>query len=87
MSYDKITRAKRRAKTQRVIERQTEVFITHIWAQGAKGLVPGRFRKHKALDCGKSKCSMCGNARRVWGHLTFAEHRANEALRQDLLDI
>lgn len=34
-----------------------------------------RFAKKHALDCGNSRCMVCGNDRKVWGIPTIQEQR------------
>lgn len=47
----------------------------------------GVFRKRKALNCGRAGCKLCTNPRRLWGHITFSEKKANCFFKYELSDI
>lgn len=87
VSSDKVTRAKRRANTDLVVARQVSIYKGANLASGCPSLVPGRFRKRKALNCGTPQCNMCGNPRHLWGHVTMAEQRSDIAMQQELGDL
>ena len=87
MSYDKQSRAKRREQTQHAVDRQVRIHKGANWAVGYDNLVPGKYRKRKALNCGVPQCNMCGNPRHLWGYVTLAEQRAVIAMQQDLASL
>lgn len=77
MSYDKATRATRRQRNRVKVRKQVSIF--YFYNEKAEVLSAkqrGRMVKHKALNCGRSGCTMCVNPRRVFGHVTLAEQRA-----------
>lgn len=86
MSSDRITRALRRKQTYRAATRQVALYHQANWHE-PKSPVPGKFRKRKALNCGTSRCYMCGNPRYTWGRITLAEYRANITRREALAHI
>jgi hypothetical protein len=36
---------------------------------------PHRMAKRHAMDCGRPKCMLCGNRRKVFGEITFQEQK------------
>lgn len=44
----------------------------------------GRFKKQNAADCGRPRCGLCGNPRRIRKERTLAELRADERFAQEL---
>lgn len=84
MSSDKSKRQQRRNVDSLTVVRQRKLCLLH----NANITVPlGRFRKHHALNCGRSHCFLCVNPRRLWGRVTIPELRANEAYRYELLHV
>lgn len=81
MPSDKVKRQVRRNADSLTIVKQLTICKFH----NSDVTVPlGRFRKHHALNCGRSGCFMCTNPRRRFGHLTLPELKANEAFKYDL---
>ena len=39
---------------------------------------PGKLAKHHATNCGKAKCNLCGNPRRIRGEKTIQEKRSEQ---------
>lgn len=39
---------------------------------------PGKLAKHHATNCGKARCQLCGNPRRINGEKTMQEKRAEQ---------
>ena len=77
MSGNKFARAERRQRNRKSVSQQTRIFYYHndkTEPLSKKQL--GRMVKHKALNCGQSRCVMCGNPRTIWGTVTLAERRA-----------
>ena len=77
MSGNKFARAERRQRNRKSVSQQARIFYYHndkTTPLSKKQL--GRMVKHKALNCGQSRCVMCGNPRSIWGTVTFAERRA-----------
>lgn len=42
---------------------------------------PGRFAKHRVMDCGQKDCIKCGNPRRTLGEKTVQEKRFEQRER------
>ena len=83
MSSDKAKRQERRLHTHEAVERQLRIY--HFYNPGkAPTEVVGKWRKRKAFNCGRARCKLCCNPRRLWGHTTFPEKRAEVAFAQDL---
>lgn len=86
MSSNKVKRQERRTHTAQAVERQVQIF--HFYNPGQ---VPtetvGKWRKRKAFNCGRSRCKLCCNPRRLWGWVTFPEKRAEVAFQQALEDL
>lgn len=61
-------RAERRAKTANFIAKQIRIAKRF----GLK-IIPGKFRKKHALDCGNPRCSICGNPRKIWKSIPLKE--------------
>ena len=70
---DKFKHSKRLLKDKNAVRRQVKI----ARASGFKNIVPHKFSKRHALDCGRPKCALCGNPRRTgWNDkLTIQEHR------------
>lgn len=66
-------RGDRRARTARAIKRQLRLAKRF----GLK-LVPGKFKKKHALDCGNPKCLICGNPRKLWKQIPIKEQITKE---------
>lgn len=77
---DKLKRSKRRLKTKAAARKQQKIAARFEKDLFASGMELGRFAKHHALDCGNSRCTVCGNLRRTFGYKTYQE----EKLEQDL---
>lgn len=70
---DKIKHSKRLQKDQNAIRRQVKI----AKASGFKKIVPHKYSKQHAMDCGRPRCGLCGNQRRIgWG-----EKRTPQELR------
>lgn len=80
-------RAQRRHDDARTIARQCRIERL----RGASALLaaePGRYRKRRALDCGRARCALCGNPRRngAGQPLTVAERMHRWLLREGLME-
>ncbi len=64
------------------IQRQVAIARIHKFQE----IVPGKFRKRSAMDCGNPKCGICGNSRRVRGTVTVNELRADEAFKYEVVN-
>lgn len=75
MSKDK--RQKRFQQKRRHIDRQLDIYTTHLSFYGdtVMNKQPHRFHKRHALNCGDSHCVMCGNPRKFFGEKTFQERK------------
>lgn len=77
MSYNKFARAERRHRNRKSVSKQSRIFYYHNdKTEQLSDKQLGRMVKHKALNCGQSRCVMCGNPRTIWGLATLAERRA-----------
>lgn len=83
MSANKVKRLDRRHKTASAVERQLRIFHVYYPGQTPTETV-GKWRKRKAFNCGRARCKLCCNPRRLWGRITFTEQRANIAYVQAL---
>jgi len=70
---DKIKHSKRLQKDKNAIRKQVKI----ARASGFKNIVPHKFAKKHAMDCGTPQCPLCGNPRRTgWNDkLTQQEKR------------
>jgi hypothetical protein len=75
----RLKKSTRRAKTNRVIERQKKI----AKAAGLSVQKPHRYAKMHALNCGIPGCVHCANPRKVWGEKTFHERQFDEACKLD----
>lgn len=72
-------RADRLSRTARAIKRQLRIAKIH----GLINLIPGKFRKKHALDCGNPKCLICGNRRKLWKEIPIKEQSIREDTETD----
>lgn len=70
---EKEKRSKRIAQKHRHIDRQVD--IMHIYGFNNCKNQPHRFHKRKAMNCGDSKCVMCGNPRKFFNQKTIQEKK------------
>jgi len=77
---DKFKHSKRLLKDNNAIKKQVKIALKN--GLKVKNIVPGKFAKKHAMDCGKPNCSLCGNPRRSgWGEkLTQQEKRLFQAM-------
>ena len=68
---DKIKHSKRLLKDENVIKKQTKIAKDF----GIPVTEPHKFAKHHAMNCGNTKCVMCGNPRKTFKELTQQEKR------------
>lgn len=66
-----MNRASRRSKTNKFIRKQVKI----AKSLGITILNPGKLKKKHALDCGKSRCLICGNPRKLWKKIPIQELR------------
>ena len=62
-------RSDRRARSLRAIKRQLRL----AKLRGLTNIIPGKFRKRHALDCGNPRCMICGNPRKLWKSIPIKE--------------
>lgn len=67
-------RADRLSRTARAIKRQLRLAKLHKLTD----LIPGKFRKKHALDCGNPRCLICGNPRKLWKSIPIKEQITKE---------
>lgn len=82
MSHEeaKLKHSKRRAKTFAAAKRQQKIATRFDPDPYTEGKELGRFMKRHALDCGNSKCIICGNSRRILGEKTYQEYKMEQDL-------
>lgn len=75
-------RAQRRHQTNVAIARQVQIARAH----GQPAEQRGRYKKHRAMDCGNPHCGLCGNQRHLGGKhgLSLQELSAEDMLRHDM---
>lgn len=83
----KFINSRRRHKTDIAIARQVRIAKQHGLGFNDKHIKePHRHAKHHAMDCGNTKCCLCGNPRRnAWfkkDRLTAQEKRLFQDLEQ-----
>ncbi len=71
---DKLRKTKRLHKDEVKIAKQMKI----AKANGIPVKHPGKLAKHHATNCGKAKCHLCGNPRRISGEKTMQERRAEQ---------
>ena len=64
------------------IKRQLKIARQH-----GQTAVAGRFKKQHAMDCGRTRCGLCGNVRRTRGEKTYQELRALHAFSYEIQEI
>lgn len=67
-------RSERRARTARAVERQLKIARLHKLI----GVIKGKFKKKKAMDCGNPRCVVCGNPRKLWKSKPIKEQITKE---------
>ena len=68
---DKFKNSRRRHADETAVKKQTKI----AKSAGSDISQPHRFSKHHAMNCGKPKCMMCGNPRKVFNEPTTQEKR------------
>jgi hypothetical protein len=68
-------RGKRRSLTKNAIERQKRIAKQSVWHNKKLIEQPHRMAKHHAMDCGRTKCMVCGNPRRTMKQKTLQEKK------------
>lgn len=75
LDYDEaMSRADRRNRTKRVVQRRVQQVLVLGWGAGdpdPDGRILGRWRRHSPGDCGRSRCGLCSgpsyrHERRRW---------------------
>ena len=72
-------RSDRRARSARAIKRQLRLAKLHKLTK----IIPGKFRKKHALDCGNPRCLICGNPRKLWKTVPIKEEITKEDIETD----
>lgn len=85
MSYDKTSRSQKRYRDFVAIQKQVRI-LNHYesYRFPQKPPVLGKLRKHHGTNCGNSRCHLCVNPRRLFGHVTIKEVSAREAFAFEL---
>lgn len=71
---------KERKKAQRIHTKQTKIAKQMKIAKtnGIPVKHPNKLAKHHATNCGRARCKLCGNPRRISGEKTMQEKRAEQ---------
>jgi len=90
------TKQERIAFTERYVTKQERLYKTrhrHVWDSGYSitSYMRGHWRNHSCFDCGRARCQMCSNPRRVkWNPLdlrvTLQERRYHDSFCDQLED-
>lgn len=73
---DKLRSSKRRYKDEVAVKKQVKIAKQHGYTLRDKVIEePHRFAKHRAMDCGNTSCSLCGNPRKIYKTRTIQEKR------------
>lgn len=83
MSSNKEAQRHRRHNDRKTIRKYTELSIQ---IHGYVHREPGRYRKVNPFTCGRGRCQLCCNPRRIRGALTLAEQKANASFKYALLE-
>jgi hypothetical protein len=80
-----MNRSERRHRTRKAVRAQLRI-AQRVRAGGTAIATPGVLKKRRALDCGRPRCPLCGNPRRLAGKgaLTLQERRQQRAYREGL---
>lgn len=85
MSSNKETKQQRIAHNARLVANRLDT-----WKHYNDGSVTpkrlGSMRKRNPLNCGRSRCHMCCNPRRLFGQITFNEQKENVRYKDMLKD-
>lgn len=84
MSYNKKERSLKRYMDFIHIVKQEKIYNYYNNSEVKK---VGKFRKQKAMNCGRSGCCMCGNQRHLFGYVTLAETKQNINFKEFLKEI
>lgn len=68
---DKFKKSRRLLKDENAVKKQVKLAKTF----GIPTNNQHKFSKHHALNCGDSKCVLCGNPRKIFKELTTQEKR------------
>ena len=67
-------KADRLSRTARAIKRQLRIAKLHKLTK----IIPGKFKKKHAMDCGNPRCLICGNPRKLWKSTPSKEQSTKE---------
>ncbi len=82
--FAKFKNSKRRHKTDMFISRQLKIAKQSLSHNTRLDKEPHRLAKRHAMDCGNSKCGLCGNPRRnEW----FKKERRTAQERRQMQDV
>ena len=74
MNEDKFKKSNRIARTGAAIARQLKIAKHSLWNHAHLDQ-PHRWAKKHALDCGRPRCIVCGNPRKLWNQKTLQEEK------------
>ena len=74
MNDGKFKKSSRIANTNTAIARQLKIAKHSLWNH-ANIDQPHRWAKRHAMDCGRPRCMVCGNPRKIWNEKTFQEEK------------
>ncbi|WP_148217503.1 hypothetical protein [Allochromatium vinosum] len=87
----RLIRSKRLLQKQRHIKRQIglkKLYLINAIDQVEPKVSPHFYHKKNSLNCGRPRCGLCGNPRRVYKEITFQEKKffenADDQIKQTL---
>lgn len=86
MSYDKQTKPLQRFHTKRVIKKRVKDWNNYPHAADSIQHT-NKWNKRNAFNCGRARCHLCCNPRRLFGHVTVYEISALEAFKYELCEL
>lgn len=80
-----IKRSERRFNSWKQIRKQMNILKSYDMINSFT--VAGKYSKHKALNCGRSRCIHCMNPRRSYGHKTLKEEIHDVVFKEAIDDL
>lgn len=81
-----LKRARRRRLTTNAINKQKRIAKLSTWNHKITNQ-PHRWAKHHAMDCGRTKCIVCGNPRRTWKQKTLKEKQIENTFKEEIINV
>lgn len=88
MSYDKVKKQQRYSNDKRIQKKRLTIWNLYNFTNTpVSDKRKGMMVKFHPLSCGRGRCHMCCNPRRLFGYVTIAEHKADMRFKDMLKDI